>query len=74
MEFVRKVVNGVDLEGVVEMPKSLINSKVEILIFPIEEKEQRNKKKKSLSGFLSKYANESLIDKEENVWFEEAKE
>lgn len=27
MEFVRKVVNGVDLEGVVEMPNSLINRK-----------------------------------------------
>ena len=74
MDFVRKVVNGVDLEGVVEMPNSLINRKVEILIFPIDEVNKKNRKKKSLSGFLSKYANTSLIEKEENVWFEEAKE
>ena len=43
MEFVRKVVNGVDLEGVVEMPNSLINRKVEILIFPIDGVNFKNK-------------------------------
>ncbi len=74
MEFVRKVVNGIDLKDIVEMPSSLVNSKVEILIFPIDEQIKTNKKKKSLSGFLSKYANSNLIQKEENVWFEEAKE
>lgn len=51
MDFVRKVVNGVDLEGVVEMPNSLINRKVEILIFPIDEVNKKNKKKKTYQGF-----------------------
>lgn len=45
------------------MPSSLINRKVEILIFPIDEVNKKNRKKKSLSGFLSKYANTSLIEK-----------
>lgn len=30
--------------------------------------------KKSLSGFLSKYANLDLIEKEGNAWFENIKE
>ena len=37
-------------------------------------KETKKKTKKSLSGFLSKNANKDLISKEENVWYEEAKE
>ncbi len=74
MEFVRKVVNGTDLINIVEIPKSLVNRKVELLILPIDEKIKTNKEKKSLSGFLSKYANSDLIQKEENVWYEEAKE
>ena len=67
MDFVRKVVNGTDLKDIIEMPNSLINKKVEILIFPIEEVKKNNRKKKSLSGFLSKYANPALIEKEENI-------
>lgn len=74
MEFVRKVVNGSDLINVIDMPNSLINRKVEILVFPIEDNKKKLKKKKSLAGFLSKYANPSLMEKEENVWMEEAKE
>lgn len=74
MEFVRKVVNGTDLINVIDIPSSLINRKVEILVLPIEEKQKKAKKKKSLAGFLAKYANPSLIEKEENIWLEEAKE
>ena len=74
MEFVRKVVNGTDLINVIDIPNSLINRKVEILVLPIEEKQKKAKKKKSIAGFLAKYANPSLIEKEENIWLEEAKE
>lgn len=74
MEFVRKVVDGTDLKNIIEIPNSLIDKKVEILIFPIEEKKKENKKKKSIAGFLSKYANPDLIEKEENIWIEEARE
>lgn len=74
MEFVRKVVNGTDLKDIIDVPNSLINKKLEILVFPIDELPKKNKKKKSLSGFLSKYANLDLLEKEENAWFEEAKE
>ncbi len=74
MEFVRKVVDVTDLKNVIEIPNSLANKKVEILIFPIEEIKPKKKNKKSAAGMLSKYANSELISKEENVWLEEAHE
>lgn len=74
MEFIRKVVNGVDLKDFIEIPNSLINKKVEILIFPIEEIKTKKKEKKSLSVFLSKHANTSLVEKKEDIWFKETKE
>ena len=63
MEFVRKVVNGTDLIDIIEIPSSLVNKKVEILIFPIEETKKQSKK--SVAGFLSQYANPDLIKEEE---------
>ena len=74
MEFVRRVINGTDLMNIIDIPDSLINRKVEILVLPIEEKQKKTKKKKSMAGFLAKYANPSLIEKEENTWLEEAQE
>ena len=74
MDFIRKVVNGTDLVNVIDMPNSLLNRQVEILVLPIEEKQKKVNKKKSLAGFLAKYANPSLIKREENIWLEEAKE
>lgn len=74
MEFVRKVVNGTDLKDIIDIPNDLVHRKVEVLVFPINEQNKKRKTKKSLSGFLSKYANSSLIGKEENAWLEEAKE
>lgn len=72
MQFVRKIINGSDLISVIDMPNELINKKVKIFVLPIEEKPQKVKKKKSIAGFLAKYANPSLMEKEENVWIEEA--
>lgn len=72
MQFVRKIINGSDLISVIDMPNELINKKVKIFVLPIEEKPQKVKKKKSIAGFLAKYANQSLMEKEENVWLEEA--
>lgn len=74
MDFVRRVVNATDLINIIEMPSSLINKKVEILVFPIEEKKVKSKKKKSIAGYLSKYAKPELIAQEDDVWYGEAKE
>lgn len=68
MEFVRRVVNGSDLINGIEIPDNLLNKKVELLIFPIDkETTNKAKKKKSLSGALSKYANPDLIYKEYDI-------
>ena len=72
MQFVRKIINGSDLISIIDMPNELINKKVKIFVLPIEERPKKAKKKKSIAGFLAKYANPSLMEKEENVWLEEA--
>lgn len=72
MQFVRKIINGSDLISIIDMPNELINKKVKIFVLPIEERPKKAKKKKSIAGFLAKYANSSLMEKEENVWLEEA--
>ena len=52
MEFVRKVVNGSDLKEIIDIPTSLINKKVEILIFPMDEQIKKNKKRTCLTQVL----------------------
>ncbi len=74
MQFVRKIIDGSSLISVIDMPNAFINKKVEIFVLPIEEKKNKAKKKKSIAGFLAKYANPSLMEKEEGVWIEEARE
>lgn len=74
MHVVRKILKGTDLKNVVDIPSSLLNKSLELIIIPIEEQEEKKKNKKSLSGFLSKYANSDLIEREKNAWYEEAKE
>lgn len=74
MEIVRKVVNGTDLKDIIEIPQNLINKKVEILVFPVDTISKEKKARKSLAGFLSKYAKPELALREENAWYEEAKE
>lgn len=54
MEFVRKIVNSMDLKDVVKIPNSLINKKVEVLIFPVEDISNNREKRKAL---LESYQN-----------------
>ena len=74
MEFIRKIMDARDLQDIVELPNSLRNKKVEILIFSINDDKKKKTSKKSLSGFLSEYANLDLIEKEDQAWSEEATE
>ena len=74
MEFVRKIVNSTELVNVIDIPKALVNKKVEILVLPIEENKKKTNKKRTATGFLSKYANPKLIEQEEGIWQKEAKE
>lgn len=71
MTFIRKVANSDILANILDIPESLRNKKVEILIFPYEqmnpeEKEGQNNKK--ARGLLEKYKNKELQKSENGVW------
>ena len=71
MDFVRVVKNSEDLERFIEIPKSLKNRKVEVIVLPFSDKEDSSKiEKKNLRGALSKYKNETLRTKESAAWSE----
>lgn len=71
MDFVRVVKNSEDLERFIEIPKSLKNRKVEVIVLPFSDKEDSSKfEKKNLRGALSKYKNETLRTKESTAWSE----
>ena len=42
MDFVRKIIDSDDIESIVSLPNDLKNKKVEILILPLEEKDEKN--------------------------------
>ncbi len=68
MEFVRVIKNGDELAKVIDMPKELRNRKVEVIIFPYQDREDIKDEKRSLKGALSKYKNEALQSKEGEAW------
>ena len=41
MEFVREIIDSSALDQVLTLPRSFLNRKVEILVFPIREKEEK---------------------------------
>ncbi len=71
MQFIRKIANSDILSGIIEIPNSLKNRKVEILIFPFDdstEGETLKRKDKSAKGTLTKYRNAELINQESSAW------
>lgn len=67
MEFLRVVKDSDDLAKIIDIPEGLRNRKLEVIIFPYEDTEKDNKKK-SLRGALSKYKNEELQTIENEAW------
>lgn len=67
MEFLRVIKDSEDLSKVIDIPKGLRNKKLEVIIFPYEDIE-KDTKKKSLRGALSKYKNEELRTIESGAW------
>jgi len=41
MDFIRKIIDSDDIESIVSLPDDLKNKKVEILILPLEEKDEK---------------------------------
>ncbi|KYD20259.1 hypothetical protein [Geobacillus stearothermophilus] len=69
MDFVRVIKNSNDLEKIIDLPQSLKNRKVEVIILPYADKEDLEQpKKRNLRGALSKYKNETLQARESDAW------
>ncbi|MCG7335930.1 hypothetical protein MHZ95_11620 [Sporosarcina sp. ACRSM] len=71
MTFYRKVANSDILKKVIDLPESLQNKEVEILIFPYEDNKDEEKvseKKKSARGVLEKYKDIDLLKQENGAW------
>lgn len=71
MNFVRKLVNSNIFSGIIDIPKSMRNRKVEVIIKPVDDEPDKNNniaKIIKLRGALSKYKKLDLIDEENNAW------
>ncbi|BBW97682.1 hypothetical protein MKY25_16445 [Geobacillus sp. FSL W8-0032] len=69
MDFVRVIKNSNDLEKFIDIPESLKNRKVEVIILPYaDEENSEQSEKRSLRGALSKYRNGGLQAQESDAW------
>ncbi|MGI6406513.1 MAG: hypothetical protein ACOX2E_08700 [Syntrophaceticus sp.] len=71
MAFIRKVVNSDKLADIIDIPESLRNRKVEILIFPYENTNMESltpKHPTRARGLLERYKNEELKEQETGAW------
>jgi hypothetical protein len=68
MTYIRKIASGQSISSIIDIPEKWKNKNLEILVFPIEEKEALKAKKKpavkSLCGALQAYANPQKIEQE----------
>ena len=68
MSYVSEIINSSVLENILHVPFELKNRKVEVLIIPVQELNNKNYTNNSLYGILGKYKNSDLIEQEENAW------
>ena len=70
MECIRQTVESDKLSGLLELPLSLRNTKVEIIVLPAQDKVVNVPvvKRGSAFGCLKKYANPALIEQEKDAW------
>ena len=74
MEYIREVVNSNTLMPIFNLPLSLQNRKVEVVISLADRKTSEAPRRKSLKGCLNKYANPKLLHMEKDAWAEAVKE
>lgn len=77
MNFVRKVTNSNALKHIVDLPESLRNQDVEVIILPIEQPSPNNIPTSNTStarGALKQFANPDLIQFEQDAWVKGAQE
>jgi hypothetical protein len=73
MEYLRETIDSRSLTGIFNLPSSLRNRNVEVIILPTEN-DRAKPRRKSAKGRLSKYANTKLIPLEKEAWVKAAEE
>lgn len=71
MDFVRKVTNSYALKHIVDLPESLQNQEVEIIILPVNNDSPLKRilpPSSSARGSLRQYANKDLLQTEQDAW------
>jgi len=70
VEYVREIVDSSTLTEIFNIPTSLLNRRVEVVISPADDNMKAMNQQKSLRGCLSKYANPDLTHLEKDAWAE----
>ncbi|MDF2923169.1 MAG: hypothetical protein K0R57_2083 [Paenibacillaceae bacterium] len=71
MTFIRKVTNSDALKHIVDLPESLQNQDVELIILPLGDQfpgQQLTPASFAARGALKKYANINLVQYEQDAW------
>ena len=70
--MIREIIRPQYTNYTINIPTSYIDKEVEFIMFPLDEKEitqySKQKKKKSLKGVFSKYADSSKVALEDSAW------
>ena len=74
MEYLRETVNSDMLSSLFDLPASLRNRDVEVIILPFDTENKVKPKLKSAKGCLKKYANPALLPQEKNAWAQSVEE
>lgn len=74
MEYLRQTVDSSNLNGIFNLPLSLRNKRVEVIILPADGEDKLTQKDGSAFGCLKKYANPMLIPQEKGAWNQAAVE
>jgi hypothetical protein len=68
MNVIRKIVDSDALRSFIDVPMSLKNKKVEVIILPVVDRTFDTTKKRSAYGILRRYANPELATAESSAW------
>ncbi len=63
MQVIRKIINSNKIKDIIDVPADFKNKMVEVIVMPIKSDD-----KKSLSGKLSKYKDDSKRTLEQSAW------
>ena len=72
MEAIRRIVDSDKLSAIVDLPSSMKNKQVEVIILPAADQDKVKKPTASMKGVLNKYANAELMPLEKGAWKEAA--